>query len=108
MPPLPKHQDSPAVTRVHVLMNLPELALDFLDSFRCMVAAGRSELFSGSQVELCVHCYCFAQGKDHPESEIHPRVVAAMGIVPKGTTIREVRDVAPKENMFCVEFAAAL
>mmetsp|Transcript_4037 Transcript_4037/g.11487 ORF Transcript_4037/g.11487 Transcript_4037/m.11487 type:complete len:136 (+) Transcript_4037:3-410(+) len=95
-------------TRVHAVMNLPELALDFLDAFRDMVLSRKSALFSGSPVELVVHCYCFAREKDRPEEEIHPRMVAAMGCVPPGTRIREVRDVAPKKNMYCVEFSLPL
>lgn len=97
-----------APARVHVIMNLPELALDFLDAFRDMVQEQRSALFSGSAVELVVHCYCFAREKDHPEAEIHPRMMAALGCVPDGTQIREVRDVAPKKNMYCVEFLVPL
>lgn len=99
---------SPRPPRVHIVMNLPELALDFLDAFRGMVEAGRSELFSGSAVDLAVHCYCFARDKEQPHAEVHPRLVAALGMVPPGTQIREVRDVAPKKNMYCVEFLVQL
>merc|ERR1712039_282903 len=90
---------------VHVIMNLPELALDFLDAFRGMLASGSSSLFAGSALRLDMHCYCFAHDPEHPEVEIHPRMVAALGHVPESTKIREVRDVAPKKNMYCVEFS---
>merc|ERR1712087_982423 len=85
-------------------MNLPELALDFLDAFRQMMQTGVSALFSGSAVELAVHCYCFATTKENPAAEINPRLLNALGVVPEGVQIREVRDVAPKKNMYCVEF----
>jgi len=97
-----------APVRVHVVMNLPELALDFLDAFREMVFTRRSELFSSSPVELQVHCYCFARDKQQPEAEVHPRLITALGVVPDNVEIRAVRDVAPKKNMFCVEFGVLL
>lgn len=103
--PLPPRERPP---RVHVVMNLPELALDFLDAFREMCCTRVSTLFSGSAVELAVHCYCFAREKQCPAPEIDPRLVAALGAVPDGVQIREVRDVAPKKNMYCVEFFVAL
>merc|ERR1712176_1170400 len=91
--------------RVHVAMNLPELALDFLDAFREMFRTRVSALFSGSAVELVVHCYCFAREKSAPGAEINPRLEAALGSVPDGV---QIRDVAPKKNMYCVEFAVLL
>lgn len=105
----PRHTEAgPEAPRVHVVMNLPELALDFLDAFRGMMQSGVSELFSGSAVELRVHCHCFAHDDKSPDTEIHPRIVKAMGALPAGLKIREVRDVAPKKNMYCVEFALPL
>merc|ERR1712151_1062500 len=67
--------------RVHVAMNLPELALDFLDAFREMFRTRVSALFAGSAVELVVHCYCFAREKSAPGAEINPRLEAALGSV---------------------------
>lgn len=94
--------------RVHIIMNLPELALDFLDAFRGMMQTGVSDLFSGSAVELRVHCHCFARDEKSPAEEIHPRVIAALGGLPADIRIRPVRDVAPKKNMYCVEFPLRL
>lgn len=110
LPPPPQASDlGPSQKlRVHVIMNLPELALDFLDAFREMVSSGQSALFSGTPLELRVHCHCFARSKEKPEEEVNPRIQAALGTIPDGTVIREVRDVAPNKNMFCVEFAVPL
>merc|ERR1719191_1302330 len=84
-------------------MNLPELALDFLDAFHEAVADGQNKLFSGSKFTLSIRCYCFAK-TEPPEEEIHPRLVAALGVVPTGTVVREVRDVAPNKRMYRVDF----
>lgn len=103
-------EDMPATVRrrVHIIMNLPELALDFLDAFREQIETGKSALFCGTSLQLIVHCHCFVREKGNPDSEVHPRLIAAMGQVPAGTKAREVRDVAPKKNMFCVEFSVPL
>jgi len=105
---LPLPDAAGATRRVHAVMNLPELALDFLDAFRGMHWTGRSDLFQGCEIELHVHCYCFARDKKHPEVEIHPRVISALGALPDGLAIREVRDVAANKNMYCVEFRLLL
>ncbi|CEM20974.1 unnamed protein product [Vitrella brassicaformis CCMP3155] len=96
--------------RLHFVMNLPELAIDFLDVFRGIyrVATGRDAPSdpgspSAGLPRLSVHCYCFAK-TDPPEDEIHPRVEAALGMVPPETRLTEVRDVAPRKRMYCVEF----
>mmetsp|Transcript_84939 Transcript_84939/g.177504 ORF Transcript_84939/g.177504 Transcript_84939/m.177504 type:complete len:432 (-) Transcript_84939:13-1308(-) len=108
LPPLSSRSEGSSKPKVHVIMNLPELALDFLDAFREMAEDGKSRLFSGSALELHIHCHCFAREKDHPELEINPRILAALGHVPSKIRYREVRDVAPKKNMYCVEFCLDL
>ena len=88
------------VKSVHCIMNLPALALDFLDTFR-----GVCQKTSEDQ-QLCavkIHCYCFARASP-PDSEIHPRIEAALGVLPEGVTWHLVRDVAPNKKMYCVEF----
>merc|ERR1712222_56930 len=82
---------------VHAIMNLPELALDFLDVF--------SGICPGDQCPgpTQIHCYCFARS-DPPHGEILPRVEAALGALPPDVKVVNVRDVAPNKIMYCVEF----
>eukprot|EP00920_Eleutheroschizon_duboscqi_P041362 GHVT01099232.1.p1 GENE.GHVT01099232.1~~GHVT01099232.1.p1 ORF type:complete len:550 (+),score=111.01 GHVT01099232.1:57-1652(+) len=132
---------------VHFLMNLPELALEFLDVFPGLLAspltpaleprpppqqqerlqqqegeqrqaqADGQELLGQQQQPLplehqrhreasplglrksFVHVWGFSRTTP-PETDLKPRVVAALGCWPLGTTIHEVRDVAPNKRMF--------
>lgn len=84
--------------KLHVIMNLPELALDFLDVFRGLCEGGEEP------GPTLIHCYCFAR-QEPPEAEVLPRVEAALGQRPPGLTCFNVRDVAPTKIMYCVEFA---
>lgn len=88
---------------VHVIMNLPALALDFLDVFRgiCQEASESEPPKSPTKV----HCYCFARSEGPGAyEEIRPRIIAALGLEPPGVQLVNVRDVAPHKFMYCVEF----
>jgi len=78
---------------VHIVMNLPEAALDFLDVFQ------DSDL---RYPNVRIHCHCFARTTP-PSIEIHPRLEKALGSVPTNEIVY-VRTVAPNKNMYCVEF----
>lgn len=92
---------SARTTAVHAIMNLPELALDFMDVFSGICPEDQTP------GPTHIHCYCFAR-KDPPHEEICPRVEAALGALPPGIKVVNVRDVAPNKIMYCVEFEVPL
>ncbi|KAF8822189.1 Met-10+ like-protein [Cardiosporidium cionae] len=82
---------------VHFIMNLPETALEFLDSFRDIT------MKSGSLRRCLLHCYCFSRERE-PSAEIKGRIKKSLGVLPDNIDIRKVRDVAPNKIMYCAEF----
>ncbi|OQS04538.1 tRNA (guanine-N(1)-)-methyltransferase [Thraustotheca clavata] len=82
-----------------VLMNLPAIALEFLDAF-----PGRFDHWEG---ELpWIHTYCFSSQVDAPELDVQKRAEAILGasLDMEKTKIYQVRDVAPKKLMMCISF----
>ncbi|OEH77740.1 met-10 domain-containing protein [Cyclospora cayetanensis] len=104
---------------VHVLMNLPELAIEFLDVFPGLLsrtephskrlrpeARLNSDAAAAEKLRIAkwrVHCYAFCRNPK-PEEELRPRVEAALGCWPEPVDIQEVRDVAPHKRMYCIAF----
>lgn len=87
---------------VHIVMNLPELALDFCDVY--------ADILPELRDRVRVHCHCFAR-LEPPVEEIYPRLKRALGeayaseaVPPQAVDIVDVRDVAPNKHMYCVEF----
>lgn len=82
-----------------VLMNLPAIALEFLDVF-----PGQFDHWEG---ELpFVHCYCFSNAEDSFEADVRARAESVLGgkLDPERTSFHQVRDVAPKKVMMCLSF----
>ncbi|KAL8012456.1 putative tRNA (guanine(37)-N(1))-methyltransferase, SAM-dependent methyltransferase TRM5/TYW2-type [Plasmopara halstedii] len=82
----------------HVLMNLPAIALDFLDVF-----PGKFDHWEG---ELpYIHCYCFSNADD-VKMDVQKRAEKILGgkLDFERTSCHLVRDVAPKKVMVCISF----
>eukprot|EP00914_Ancora_sagittata_P002496 GHVO01005487.1.p1 GENE.GHVO01005487.1~~GHVO01005487.1.p1 ORF type:complete len:156 (-),score=39.18 GHVO01005487.1:290-757(-) len=113
-PPPPSDEDPPPSKRQRVdagtnriIMNLPEIAIDFLPS----VAVLKSRLRPAEWGGWRVYCYCFCKSgreEDAMREEIIERI-ESVGVGPfikfkNPPSIREVRDVAPRKAMMVVEF----
>lgn len=100
----PMKQELPALLKgeasVHVVMNLPALALDFLDAFR-----GLLHQESSCEENLpTVHCYGFSK-PDQPETDVVERASRSLDFPLKDRcSVHFVRNVAPNKDMLCVSF----
>lgn len=100
----PVRQELPALltqkAAVHVVMNLPALALDFLDAFRGLL---NHEPPSDAQLPT-VHCYGFSK-EDDPARDVMQRASETIGFsLEKCSSVHFVRNVAPNKDMMCVTF----
>lgn len=88
--------------RTHVVMNLPSLAIDFLDVFPNFLK--NVPLEDRDRVQLpTVHCHCFSKEED-TVGDVRRRVEAVLGHNIEGALIHDVRDVAPNKEMMCASF----
>lgn len=100
----PVKQELPALltgkASVHVVMNLPALALEFLDAFR-----GLLKQKSQCDVNLpSVHCYGFSKD-DNPDKDVVQRASCSLGFpLEDRCSVHFVRNVAPNKDMMCVSF----
>ncbi|SCV68716.1 BQ2448_837 [Microbotryum intermedium] len=99
----------------HFVMNLPALAIEFLDAYKGLyhelykLPDAREAIEERGEERLpMVHCYCFTKDMDDQEGDILARATKALGMpVTKDARdykLRFVRDVAPKKEMYCLEF----
>ncbi|KFP23934.1 tRNA (guanine(37)-N1)-methyltransferase, partial [Colius striatus] len=87
-------------TSFHIVMNLPALALEFLDAFRHLVAGEPCSMAALPTV----HCYGFSKHED-PAKDIQERAEASLGTSLEGRcTTYLVRNVAPNKEMLCISF----
>ncbi|CEQ39000.1 SPOSA6832_00472, partial [Sporobolomyces salmonicolor] len=117
----------------HYVMNLPASALTFLDAYRGLYRPLYSQYGDEAREAVSkaglpvVHCYCFTKDVEGAEQDIcatdfphpraltyrparqhHQRATEALGfpVTPElpDYALRFVRDVAPKKEMYCLEF----
>ncbi|XP_056403346.1 tRNA (guanine(37)-N1)-methyltransferase isoform X2 [Hyla sarda] len=85
--------------RLHIVMNLPALALEFLDAFKHLL----EEQPHNASVLPMVHCYGFSKD-DNPEKEVKDRAEERLGTTLETCSIHLVRQVAPNKQMMCITF----
>ncbi|KFP89115.1 tRNA (guanine(37)-N1)-methyltransferase, partial [Acanthisitta chloris] len=87
-------------TAVHIVMNLPALAVEFLGVFRHLLVG---EPCSTADLPT-VHCYGFSK-HDNPAKDIQERAEASLGASLDGRcSTHLVRNVAPNKEMLCISF----
>ncbi|SJK85920.1 Met-10+ like-protein [Babesia microti strain RI] len=80
---------------LHILMNLPEMAPEYLDSFHIL-----NQL---PQVDVQFHTYLFCKNYEDL-SQIKEKAYQSLGFLPNAN-FHEVRSVAPNKIMYCMEFS---
>ena len=83
----------------HVVMNLPDTAIEFLPALRPWRRRGEGQT-------MRVHCYCFSASED-PHDDAVRRVTEALELDLQDLhdlTVHDVRKVSPRKVMLCVEF----
>ncbi|XP_067848004.1 tRNA (guanine(37)-N1)-methyltransferase isoform X2 [Heptranchias perlo] len=86
-------------TSIHIVMNLPGLAIEFLDAFRQLL-----EEQNPVGALPTVHCYSFSKS-DEPAKDIQRRAENFLRTSLEGhCSIHLVRNVAPNKEMMCISF----
>ncbi|KAI5108373.1 tRNA (guanine(37)-N1)-methyltransferase isoform X1, partial [Silurus meridionalis] len=98
-------KSSGSSSAIHVIMNLPALALDFLDAFRGLLRGGEGDPNPDDHVLPRLHVYGFSK-EDEPERDVLERAELKLGTSLKGRSeVHMVRNVAPNKEMMCVSFS---
>lgn len=90
--------------QIHITMNLPAMAIEFLQYFRGLL---ENVSHTGTPKYPLVHVYCFGKGSKEEilqlaENEIRSTIVFGDG---KDEGVHFVRNVAPNKDMFRISFS---
>ncbi|XP_050336026.1 tRNA (guanine(37)-N1)-methyltransferase isoform X2 [Bactrocera neohumeralis] len=91
---------------IHITMNLPAMAVEFLDAFRGFLNDEEAKEFLNQQLNYpTVHVYCFAKGED---TKVLARALVednlGLPLTDNLEGIYFVRNVAPNKDMYRVSF----
>ncbi|XP_052007063.1 tRNA (guanine(37)-N1)-methyltransferase [Xyrauchen texanus] len=90
--------------KIHMVMNLPALALEFLDAFKDLLGPEPDQGLPFKDNLPQVHCYGFSKEND-PQKDVVERAEASLKISLQGQcSVHMVRNVAPNKEMMCVSF----
>ncbi|ELK09836.1 tRNA (guanine-N(1)-)-methyltransferase [Pteropus alecto] len=85
---------------VHIVMNLPAKAIEFLDAFKSLLDGQPCS----SELLPMVHCYSFSKDAN-PAKDVQQQAEAALGLsLDACSSVHLVRNVAPNKEMLCITF----
>ncbi|XP_048218038.1 tRNA (guanine(37)-N1)-methyltransferase [Perognathus longimembris pacificus] len=85
---------------VHIVMNLPAKAIEFLSAFKSLLDGQQCS----SELLPIVHCYSFSKDVN-PTEDVRRQAGAVLGIsLETCSTVHLVRNVAPNKEMLCITF----
>ncbi|XP_071962760.1 tRNA (guanine(37)-N(1))-methyltransferase-like [Antedon mediterranea] len=87
---------------VHIVMNLPSLALEFLDTYRGLFSDVSDEVQRRIPLPT-VHCHCFSK-EMNAGMDVLQRTSAILKHKVDSAVVIDVRDVSPNKEMMCVMF----
>lgn len=93
----------------HIIMNLPAMAVQFLDAFCGLFAEHHSEQQKSwpSYSEPQVYCYAFTKAEDGEKDVVEQAEKYLGSSLGSDHAVRFVRQVAPNKEMYCIMFKSS-